>query len=328
MKLLLKDAKGPVAEILNMSPNDERVVEYINEAIEYMTVSHDWADLFRVMSFVTYNGVLTLPAEVVQPIKFSINGKTGQPYGKHYEYLTNGPGDGDEWDITGNNLVDIGESPTTFDVDASDPRSIVIFSDRTESYPFTIRIRGCDEHGIEVRNADGSLGETITWTGNADANGVPESVMKVTTNKFSKITQVIKPKSVGYITLATANADGHPERAVANYHPYDTNPSFRRFKIHGLSGADDNGFTLIKGLFRIGYTPVYHDDDALAINMITAIKLMCKALIHYEHDEVRNAASMEGIVERLLRKQLNKYDVADNLLDSEEGYGNGDIYGV
>ena len=68
MKLLLKDAKGPVAEILNMSPNDERVVEYINEAIEYMTVSHDWADLFRVMSFVTYNGVLTLPAEVVQPI--------------------------------------------------------------------------------------------------------------------------------------------------------------------------------------------------------------------------------------------------------------------
>lgn len=328
MKLLLKDAKGPVAEVLNMSPTDERVVDYINEAIEYMTVSHDWADLFRVMSFVTYNGVLTLPSEVIQPIKFSLNGKTGQPYGKHYEYLTNGPGDGDDWDITGNNLVDVGETPTTFDVDAADPRSIIIFSDRVESYPFTIRVRGLDHNGIEVRSSDGSLGETVTWTGNPDANNVPEPVMKTTTNRFSKITQVVKPKSNGYITLATTDDDGNPSKAIATYHPYETNPSFRRFKIHGKSGADTDGYTLIKGLFRIGYTPVYHDDDPLAVNMITAIKLMCKALIHYEHDEVKSAATMEGIVERLLRKQLNKYDIADNLLDSEEGYGNGDIYGV
>ena len=51
------------------------VVDLYKSVIEYTTVSHDWADLFRVMFFVTYNGVLTLPSEVIQPIKFSLNGK-------------------------------------------------------------------------------------------------------------------------------------------------------------------------------------------------------------------------------------------------------------
>ena len=62
--------------------------------------------------------------------------------------------------------------------------------------------------------------------------------------------------------------------------------------------------------------------------MITPLKLMCRALVHYEHDEVKSAASLEGIVERILRKQVNRYDVQDNLLDADIGYGNGDVVGV
>ena len=68
------------------------------------------------------------------------------------------------------------------------------------------------------------MGETVTWTGNPDANNVPEPVMKTTTNRFSKITQVVKPKSKGYITLeATTDDDGNPSKAIATYHPYENN---------------------------------------------------------------------------------------------------------
>ena len=55
---------------------------------------------------------------------------------------------------------------------------------------------------------------------------------------------------------------------------------------------------------------------------------MAKAIQHYEHDEIKNAATLEGIVERLLRKQLNRYEVNDNIIDADDGYGNGDVRGV
>jgi|TARA_Y100000289_G_scaffold60822_1_gene68208 hypothetical protein len=320
-KLLLSEAKPYVAEILNMSPSDTRIVRYINEAIEYITVSHDWVDLIRTMEFVAFNGVLTLPTHVIMPLKFTVAGRIGQPYGQHYEYVTNGPGDGSKWELDGNNLVDLGQSPTTFDIDPDNPRRLVLTSDSTEVNDIEITIHGTDADGLAIHDANGVLGETIVWN-NSNA-------LQTTTNKFKTITQITKPVTKGFITVATQNeSSGNQDKVLSVLHPYEKSPSYRRFKIHGKDGADTNGFTKIKGNFRIGYMPVYHDDDPLAINMITAIKLMAKAIQHYEHDEVKNAATLEGVVERLLRKQLNRYEVEDNIIDADDGYGNGDVRGV
>lgn len=326
MKLLLKDAKSPIARILNMKIDDPRVVEYINQALEFMTVTNDWANMQRIMSFTAYNGFVSLPPEVVVPLKFTVAGRRGQPYGKHYEYVMGGPGMSENWKYTGKNLVDSGEFPTTYDITPELPSELILFSDMEETYPFSVNIRGLDETGHEVRSEDGSLGETVTWTGEVAENGTPEPQMKLTVNKFSKIIQVTKPISNGYISLNTADSEGRPEFALSHIHPYETTPSYRRFQIHGMADKDSEGWTAIKGLFRIQHTPVHHDNDPLCINMITAIKLAVKALLHYDHDEVQKAASLEGIVERMLRNQVNQNEVDDNIIDVEEGYGNGDVY--
>lgn len=327
MKLLLKDARGPVARILNMEPSDTRVIEYINEAIELMTVSNDWADMRKIMSFVAYNGFITFPPEVIVPLKFTVGEQIGQPYGRHYEYLMTGPGKGEDWLMTAKNLVDVGEFPSTYDIAPDDPKKLILWSDRAETYPFSVLIRGLDETGHEVRSEDGSIGETVTWTNIAGTDGiaVPATVMKSTTNTFSKIIQITKSESNGYLSVSTDDGNGIPENVISHYHPRETTPSYRRFALHGSVNKDSDGYTLVKGLFRVQALPVRDEDDPLAVNMITAIKLAVKAIIHDENEEPNKAAINEGKVERILMNQINQYEVDDNLVDADDGYGNGDV---
>lgn len=327
MKLLYEDVKKPVSVLLNMHEDDERVLRYVNEACERIMNLREWANTDQPMNFVAYNGEITLPRGVICPIKVNINGATGQPYGRHYEYLHNGPGKGEDWGYTGSNLVDVGEFPTYFDVDPDNPTQLILWSDRDEADNFTVKIRGLDENGLEIRAEDGTLGETITWTGTEDSNGIVDSAtkFKLTTNKFSKIIQVKKSVSKGYLNICTANTSGLPANIVTYMHPYETTPSYRRFRIHGLSGADSNGWTLITGIFRIGYVKVYLDDDPLPINSISPIKLMALATWHYEHDEIQKAATLEGVVERQMKAITERYEVDDNTLDIDDGYGMGDV---
>jgi hypothetical protein len=330
MILLYKDVKAPVAKILNMDVSDARVLEHVNEACERIINLRDWANMDKPMNLIAYKGLITLPPEVIIPLWFNVNGTVGQPYGRHYEYLQNGPGEGESWNYTGKNLVDVGEYPTTYDVDNENPTNLVVWSDREEAADFRIRIRGLDENGLMIRSADGTVGEVIEWTGVEDDTGILDAatIPKVTTNKFSRILQVEKETGKGYIHLATADDDGNPANAISVYHPFETRPSYRRFRIFGTSQEDTDGFTLIKGIFRTGFTKVYLDDDPLPISAVTPIKLMVKAIWHYDHDEIQKAATLEGIVEREMNSITSRYNVHDNTIAVEDGYGMGDIESV
>lgn len=325
MNLLLKDARGPIAKMLNMHEDDDRIIQYINEACEVIILTHDWANMERVMTFYAYNGGVTFPPEVVAPIKFAVNGSRGRPFGLHYEYLLSGPGAREDWKYEAKNLIDAGSVPTAFDCDQDDPTQLGIWSDETESYPYSVWIRGLDETGHEVRGSDGSIGETITWTGEDAENGVPESPLKLTTAKFSQITQIVKPQGKGYLHITTVDSEGSPARAVSSLHPDETSPSYRRFLLHGVEMPDENGFTEIKGTFRIGYVPVRRENDPIPVNVIHALKLMVKSVWHQEHGEPNKAAILEGQVERILTNQKNQYEIQDGLLDVDDSYDMSDV---
>jgi hypothetical protein len=326
MKLLLKDAKNQVAEILNMAPTDSRVVDYINEAIQYVIQSTDWVDTLRTMTFNAKNGILTLPDHVIQPIKFTAADVVGQVYGKHYEYMSNGPGPSDKWDLTEENLVDIGLVPTTFDISTTAPNIKLSLTRPTgDTASYEIRICGIDANGNEIYDAgDGQRGVKYTLTSQSVSNPTSEQV------NFVKITQVIKPVTKGYLSVI-GHKYGDNSITIENlstYKPRETNPAYRRFKIFGKACMDANKLTAIKGVFRIGYTPVSEDNDELLINLITPLKLMARAIKHYHHDEIKAAATLQGVAERILRNQLNRHDIHDNLIDADIGYGNGDVIGV
>ena len=325
MKLLVKDVRAAAARELNCADDDPRVVEYINRAIELMSVSNDWANMKQILSVVAYNGYLTLPPSVVVPIKFNIGGRTGQPYGRHYQFAHTGPGLQENWNYAGNNLIDLGEFPTTYDIDPDHPQRIAIWSDKAEAFPCSITIRGLDENGKDVRSPEGKLGETITWVGDDDDTCTLEKEIQYTVSKFSQITQIVKEKSNGYVTLCTIDDDEKLDRVLSCFHPYETTPSYRRFQIYGASGADADGYTTIRGLFRICYTPVYVDEDPLIISLTNAVILGVKAIWLYDNDEYQKAAAVEGVIERMLTNQTEQYEVMDNMIDIDEGYGFGDV---
>lgn len=318
MNLLLKDAKAPIAEVLNMDKNDPRVVRYINEAIEVILQTHDWVDTRRLMSFVAYNGALTLPPHVIVPLKFKVDGITGEPYGPHYEYASGGPGEAEQWPYTARNMVDAGLVPTMFDIDNEHPTRLSVWSDAAEEFPYTVWIRGLDEDGHEVRQ-HGGIGETLTWV-DANADNVQE-----TDNQFSRITQVVKTSGKGYVNIAVRGDTGIPERIVTCMHPDETSPSLRRFVLHGIPPSDTEGFCLVKGLFRIGYSPAIRDNDALMVTIIHALKLMVKSVLMQEHEEPNKAAVLEGQVERILTNQANQYDTDDNIIDYQSNYDMSDV---
>jgi hypothetical protein len=247
-----------------------------------------------------------------------VDGEIGQPYGPHYEYLFGGPGDGDVWSLTAKNMVDAGLVPTQFDIDESYPTVLSIWSDAEEDYPFKIWIRGLDENGHEVRT-NGAIGETVEFPYAAD--GTSGNAIKTTVSRFSRITQIVKAVGKGYIRISTTSPDGIPDRILTCMRPEETSPLYRRFKLHGVPTVDLEGFTLVKGLFRIGYAPVRNDNDPLAINIIHALKLMVKSVLLQEHEEPNKSAVLEGQVERILTNQASQYDVDDNLIDTDDNYG-------
>ena len=191
MILLYKDVKLPVANLLNMEETDPRVLIHINEACERIINLRDWANMDKPMNLIAYKGLLTLPPEVIIPLWFNVNGSIGQPYGRHYEFINNGPGDGESWNYDGKNLIDVGEFPTTYDVDNETPVKLVIWSDREEEADFRIRIRGLDENGLMIRSDDGTVGEVVSWTGIAGDNGIPD----LTTMILSFSSLLRSPKS-------------------------------------------------------------------------------------------------------------------------------------
>lgn len=328
MKLLVKDVRNDIAKELACDPQDPRVINYINKAVELMTLVNDWANMQQIMSFVAYNGYLSLPPNVAVPLKFNVGGRTGQPYGRHYQFTYSGPGLNENWKYNGNALIDLGEFPTTYDVDPDNPQRLALWSDASENIPFSVTIRGFDENGMEVREANGSVGETITWSGNDDSTCTIEKDIKLTTHKFSQITQVSKNVSKGYTTICTINDSEVLDRVISCIHPYETCPSYRRFQIYGNPGSNSDGYTIIRGLFRMTYAPVYLDDDPLIITLKNALILGVKAIRLYEADEYQKAAALEGVIERMLEKQASQYFIQDNIIDTDEGYGFSDVENV
>lgn len=325
MKLLVKDVRHDVAKELACDPQDPRVINYINKAIELMTLSNDWANMQQIMSIVAYKGYVSLPSNVAMPLKFNIGGRTGQPYGRHYQFTYSGPGLNEKWAYSGNSLIDLGEYPTTYDVDPDTPQRLAVWSDSSETIPFSITLRGFDENGLEIRGPDGSVGETLVWSGNDDSTCTVEKETKFTIHKFSQITQISKNVSKGYVTICTITEGELLDRIISCVHPYETCPSYRRFQIYGDPGSNDDGYTTIRGLFRMTYAPVFVDDDPLIITLKNAIVLGVKAIRLYETDEYQKAASIEGVIERMLQNQATQYFVQDNMIDTDEGYGFGDV---
>ena len=108
----------------------------------------------------------------------------------------------------------------------------------------------------------------------------------ITTQKFSNIEAVIKPKTNKPIKVY-ARDDSDNDTLIAEYTPKDTTPSYRQYFIPALETQGTNVVN-IRGKRR--FIPVDTDNDTLAITNYQALRNM---LISHHKGEVQDAVGAQ-----------------------------------
>jgi hypothetical protein len=163
----------------------------------------------------------------------------------------------------------------------------------------TIKVYGNDGSGNEV-----SGGETIAinaW--GTVAEGTWDAGFVGSTSLFSHITRVVKPVTTGYIDLYAVHLDTGDMFKLVRYHPSQTAPQFRRFRINNASrgsvgtqsatadfntdlgngpsttsNGTDGSTSVILAIVRLRYVPLVAADDLLPIHSLQALRFAVMAL--------------------------------------------------
>lgn len=302
-------------------PEDERVMRTVDEAIERLTLKPGLANklLLRHVRMVLRGSYITMPRCINRILKARIDDcTTTGVYSKWYEFLDCGPG---PESMDSLDLVDLGEVCIQYDLPGDTGVYLVAFSDAEEDETARILIRGIDAAGKEVRGPNDVIGERLLMP-------TPPTAVK-SYSLFTRVTNVIKPVTNGYITLSAIDpADGKIYQ-LACYAPNETTPSYRRYQINGLGyDAEDAPFTAdMKALVQMRPVPITHDSDFLLVDNRAALKAMCQAIYYFNKGDAERGAAYEAIAERILMDEAMSYahNADDQINVQLQGWATGGI---
>jgi hypothetical protein len=137
------------------------------------------------------------------------------------------------------------------------------------------------------------------------------------------VERVIKPVTAGFVSLYTYDEDTHQLFFLAKYHPQETNPRYRRYRI---TRPCHTCGTSVYALCELGYVPMSHPDDVLIIQNMDALKLMVMAIEFENEREFQSAKAYEADAYRLIEEQRSAERTHDyNFMQVSGCYGFGDI---
>lgn len=306
----IKDFIAPYVKGSGVCPDDPRCKDAVNEAIERLMVKPNLVEhlLIRNVRFLAYGNYITLPRNIDRILRMRIGNydatQTDPVSGTYpaiaanmwYEFMDSGPGLRREDSIAGQDMYDLGETSTRYDIPVSSTVAgyrLMALSDNDEDAGATILIRGLDETGREVF-FDGSIGEPLPIQ--------PKEFATYTSTLFHRIDNVIKPRTKGYIYLMTYDPDTEEVFHLAEYHPDETICRYRRYGFRGHNyDEDDVPFCYyIAALVKLRFVPVTQDSDMLQIANRSALKTMVQAIHLYDSGDPEKAAAYEGIAEKIL----------------------------
>jgi hypothetical protein len=258
----------------------------INEAIARLCDLEPWAVMLRPIQIRVCNACFALPYQVEKLERVAFDGTPGVIWGPVYQFLSSGPGDLD-FRVSGSGiqqLLDLGDHwPTFYDV----PRTIetatsstalagaylCAFATTSDDVGKELTVEGFDDSAHEV---------TLTlpikqWSGGVE--GAIKGGWKVggilSETAVSEVSRVRKPVTTGYCTLLAVDPATNYIFVLAKYHPRETLPQFRRYRIVNKTVSTS---TRVRGLARLRALPVSDASDVLLLDSIPAIKLMVIAI--------------------------------------------------
>lgn len=304
MIFTLKQARDFVAPFVeNGTCNVTTLNQRINEASRRLFPKTDNRERqYRRVRLTVRNSEFPLPRECENVSAVDINGTPTHIFDLSYEFIHAGVGDLSDVDAsTGRYLQDLGFAPFAYTPPAN--TQFVAFSQYQEDADLSVTLRGMDEHNAEIRDGynAGELLKINRWQNGVEGQ-VDAHTMVPTTNHFNTITQVYKPVTKGYVTLFAVDPATFSMWAVAKYHPDDTLPTLRRYKLL-FKGLPDYA-TKVLALCRLrGDLLLTRDDDIVPCDSLDAIKAMVIAIGSENVKNVQEAQAYEGTAKRLLEEQ-------------------------
>lgn len=322
MLIILSDAIDQLGKFVdNGSCERTKIVNWINEATQRLLQRpNSPVNMLRYLKYCTKKNMLALPREAEKVMWVDINGRPSQVMDLPYEFLSDGPGALSSYGCTAwPFLKDMGDGYPTFfeipskvhldddDVSGCDaitasPKKIIALSTSQADVGLEMRLMGKDSLSADILT-NGVPGEVLRigrWQdgveGTISANALPDR----TTNEFMNLSTVIKPVTTGYVSLYTYDSADHRMYFLAKYHPDETRPNYRWYKITAPNFEEG---TCIMLLVRLRYLPAKHDNDVLLIQNLGALKYMLMAISRENEREFEEAQAYEAKALQILRDQ-------------------------
>lgn len=300
----------------------------------------------RVIRFFTRKDFITLPREVEKILHYTVDGRPAPLFGRAYEFVSGGLGEVacHHPCMSGKYLVDMGNHYSTmFDLPSMTPASddaceqeplfgsfkLAAFSTSAEDVTKSLSIYGRDT----MNQALGSPGAYMQlpiqqWHGGVegelfmDLASKPEVGFAVS-EPVRDVYNVGKPATDGFVSLYTYDEDTHQMYFLAKYHPQETNPRYRRYRI---THPDFVAGSSVYALCELGYVPLTETDDILIVQNMDALKMMVMAIEFENEREFQAAKVYEADAYRLIEEQRGSERTHDyNFIQSAPAYGFGNI---
>lgn len=292
----------------------------INEVIMHMLREANWKLTTRRVSLWECDSVITLPREFDKIIAVNYDNIPVRVFNQYYEFLEGGPGRIDQYaNTTASDLVDLGAKYCLMrDIPVNENWSLVAFSTEASDTDLSLTIRGVTSYNNTVLE-DGEPYKTMAinrWDGGVEGVIANASSLSLSADQYSNVHQIVKPVTKGYVSLyaidtslmASSSTTTPAIYFLGKYHPDETVPQFRRYKIMRANTRATNvsasSGNYIIAMVKLALINAKHDNDILLIQDLAALKMGCIALAKLEADELEDYDRYLGRGLNLLHKQL------------------------
>lgn len=305
---MLKDSRIPY--VLEMGPEDQRVIAYANEAqLRLLNRSKDgWWDTAQRMRFcVGPSGCITWPRGIAE-IKGLVTCSGSMPLRNGwYEFLNDGSGLADYNNCCGGGLYDRGYGPTYEDIIPKTYNGAAPLNDKFLRLYISVAADAGKRVLVQGTDADNAPLRTIV--GGTTINGIYMTLafpFVDSTVVIASITGIQKDVTLGPVRAYELNPDDGTERALAYWEPDETVPWYRKSYVKGLTSSCCGGH-LVTAMVKLAYYPAKNDTDWLVLGNLAALKDMVQSIRKKEANLEAESLYMERSAIRELNAELRAH---------------------
>jgi len=340
----VQDAINEVVPVVNGGSCDaDTAIARINQATRrFMNRQRKPIHIRRLVRFFTRKDIITLPHEIEHILHYTMDGAPAPMFSQAYEFVSHGVGEINCPDcIAGKYLEDLGNFyPTFFDLPSYEPKpenagvagpmysahKLIAMSTSADDQNLEIRIGGRNSKNELLGNGMGATLKITTWDNGVEGNFTysPEALPYLLED-VRDVQTVQKPVTTGFVSLYAFNPETYQMYFLAKYHPQETAPRYRRYRI---TAPDCKCGSAILAWCELGYVPKTRPEEILIVQNLDALKLMVMAIEMENDRDFQLAKAYEADAYRLLAEQRASERTHDyNLMQVSQQYGYGDIQG-